>query len=331
MKTSKRPNNKLAALLTNKTVLLSCSTTAEAEATVHYAVLVAKAPIFQAALSGRFKENGFYHFLDEDSSTISTFASWLYDGKYIASEAHKMSWLEISKLWVFADKYNIGESLGNEVLDALLVKFEEHNSGNISVDTLNWIWENTGPASKLREFYVNVCVPCMTYEYMRAIGDRMDHELAIDMLIRTKRDVNRHHRRPRLSYLIKRSKSPPDNLCSDIDLAVGYSGRSSKIWCDGLSAIVPMDDCWSSVNAFFCAIESSICTKVVERFSDEVTEISPSPLIPDGASVECISTQSRHGAKVLIHRGQEKQYRKLLGEMLEVSKELTAEACVYYM
>ena len=94
--------------------------------------------------------------LDEDATVFEYFQTWLYSNRLeiLATDDDEFYTL-LLKIYVFGEKQEI-PCLQNDALEALwkAVYEKEH----IPTDHINWVYENTGNHSRLRNVFVHLLV-----------------------------------------------------------------------------------------------------------------------------------------------------------------------------
>ncbi|KAF2181939.1 hypothetical protein K469DRAFT_752393 [Zopfia rhizophila CBS 207.26] len=124
----------------------------------HIELLCACSPFFDNALHGRFveAETKMIPLPDDDPDTFTEFLSWMYNRRIFADNT-KPGWLELSRLWVMADKYQVPE-LQNNVMELFPTKFEAMKcKGNVHPIVLDFVYDNTTADSPLRKMIVDIC------------------------------------------------------------------------------------------------------------------------------------------------------------------------------
>jgi len=73
---------------------------------VHAPLLRASAPFFSAALDSHFKEGKEQRILlpEDEPETVQSFVQWLYYQSYTLAEDSTQRFLQLAKLYIFADK-----------------------------------------------------------------------------------------------------------------------------------------------------------------------------------------------------------------------------------
>ena len=199
---------------------------------VHRKLLLSQAPWFNRAFTGNFHEadTGCINLRDteiEDQHTIEMFVLWLYSFD-LEKEGPNQSWLQVSKLWVFADKIHV-IGLQNKAIKILLTKWRLQGP-NVSVNTLCWIWEHSVPGSKLRELFLDISLR-MDLANARASAEDMPVELLQQIFVSVRGTIDYDALQIlQTKYYVKQINEPVKQEISDAHLAGMIAGKTWKLY-----------------------------------------------------------------------------------------------------
>ncbi|OCK78890.1 hypothetical protein K432DRAFT_331197 [Lepidopterella palustris CBS 459.81] len=148
----------------------------------HIELLCDCSPFFDNALNGRFieAETKTVPLPEDDPDTFAEFLSWLYCEKIFQTKDNP-GWMEISRLWVLADKLGI-PTLQNKVMAEFPAKYTRLiNKGNIHPKVLDFVYENTHEDSQLRKIIVDICAWGMEVEKYAKHKESMPTEFLEDI------------------------------------------------------------------------------------------------------------------------------------------------------
>lgn len=154
-------------------------------------LLCAKVPFFHNAFEGNYTEarTKTFTFPDDEPERFRDLITWLEHGSLSAANADP-TWLWLSTLWVFADKYHIDE-LQNEIVDMLHSRFAARRSGvNISYETLDYVVENTHQRSPLRRLFVDMLTNGISLQQLPSRVESIPSEMLQDMVINLKETIH---------------------------------------------------------------------------------------------------------------------------------------------
>lgn len=145
---------------------------------------------FHNAFEGNFVEakTRTFTFPDDEPADFRALVAWLKGGSVSAANSNP-SWLWLSKLWIFGEKYHI-DDLQNEIINTLNIKFATHVSGvNISYDTLDYVVENTYQRSPLRRLFVDMLTNGTSLHQLPSRVANIPPEMLQDMVVGLKETV----------------------------------------------------------------------------------------------------------------------------------------------
>jgi hypothetical protein len=126
-------------------------------------VLVKHSPFFAKALQGSFKEGKtkVIELPEDEPMSFSCFANWTckeaslsFVGISDSEMNHNMKMQDLAKVWIFAEKVRAAP-FQNFVMDIILDRYKDYKGTNISLDTFNYIFDNTMDGSQLRHIFVD--------------------------------------------------------------------------------------------------------------------------------------------------------------------------------
>jgi hypothetical protein len=115
---------------------------------------------------------------DVDADVFCRFLSWLYANCFTLSEDDE--WMSLCKLWLLAQRFEVRyptsfcdipryinetsivdrgrkvPSLQNQVVEVLSCRLYKRDLGTLDLETLHYVYDNTGPESKLRMLFVHI-------------------------------------------------------------------------------------------------------------------------------------------------------------------------------
>ncbi|KAJ9603705.1 hypothetical protein H2200_011891 [Cladophialophora chaetospira] len=144
---------------------------------IHACILTSKAPFFKKCLESGMREqaeNAIY-LPEDDPEAFGIVANWMYTGSMPSTCKCRV----LMSAYILADKLcmtNIQDAVMEQLRWNLM---DEEIILPVDVD---WVWEKTGPGSKLREFMVDALHYSVMQqdEYQTAEG-KNEHHLAVDL------------------------------------------------------------------------------------------------------------------------------------------------------
>jgi len=164
-------------------------------------ILCAKCPFFHSAFAGNFIEakTKTITFPDDEPEDFDDLILWVKSGKILPGHFDP-TWLQLSKLWLFADKYYV-DDLQNGIVDAINAKFSRRISGvNISFETLDYVAEHTSDRSPLRRLFADILTNGIPLQHLPSQVTNIPAEFLQEMVVQMKTAALRHD--PTLGMLL---------------------------------------------------------------------------------------------------------------------------------
>lgn len=122
---------------------------------VHLELLCDSSPHFNSLFNDRFATvpPATVRLPDDDPDTFTEFLNWVYYGTIFQNQLHP-PWIELFRLWVLADKFEVPE-LQNLVVTRCKKKLDYQKNGVLATNTINYVYNNTVPGSPLRQMTVD--------------------------------------------------------------------------------------------------------------------------------------------------------------------------------
>ena len=162
---------------------------------IHESFICSEYPFSSNSFSGNFQEaeTKVVTFPDDDPERFKELYVWLYgditDGTRSIPNS-SLSWIALSIIWLFADKYHIDE-LQNTVIDSLHAKFAAHEEGiNISFEALEFVAENTFPRSPLRRIFADMLTNGVSLQRLPKVMDQIPNEFLQDICLALKTTIS---------------------------------------------------------------------------------------------------------------------------------------------
>lgn len=141
-----------------------------------------RCPFFYNAFAGNFLEAQTKRitFPDDEPERFGELQAWLQEDSIPDSG---YSWLSLSKIWLFAEKYHIDE-LQNTVVDALYAKYAAHDNGiHIAFETLDYVAEHTFARSLLRQLFSDMLTNGISLDQLPSRLENIPYEFMQDMCL----------------------------------------------------------------------------------------------------------------------------------------------------
>lgn len=203
-----------------------------------------KCPFFYNALSGNFLEaqSRTITFPEDSPEDFALLTAWILDQDVPNT---KFTWLDLVKLWFFAEKYHI-DDLQNAVIDTLYAKYAAHNEGiNIAEETLDYVAEHSYPSSPLRRLFADMLANGISLQQLPDRLDSIPHELLGDVCVMLKTHL---------------ARNGPSNISLISNPITTY--YSSSAACKAI-AMPPTNSIGESAGEIYC--ESVRCTTMTEE------------------------------------------------------------------
>lgn len=219
--------------------------------TVVEELLCAKVPFFDNAFKGNFVEaqTRTFSFPDDDPEDFQNLVRWL-EKESVSSVYSNPTWLWLSRLWIFADKYHIDE-LQNEVVNTLHAKFATHRSGvNIAYETLEYVVDNTFERSPLRRLFVDMLTNGISLKQLPSQVGNIPAELLQEMVIDLKETIFLNN--PTATALLTRPietyyTSSAHAKATAMPVRRPSMEKATPFYCDGASCVAENRPMWDAM------------------------------------------------------------------------------------